>query len=230
MTSIAPTPTTTPAVDDSPQSPTTAAPVRTRRSKAWLAAAIAAILLGGVAGGFVMNAVSQSTQVLVASGDIARGETITREDLSTIAITDGQTTTAVAIDRAQDIIGSVAAVDIPAGSLITDGSITQGLEVPPGQAVVGLNLTGAQLPAQQLRAGDSITLVPIAAQGVASTDPTQEPEITQATVSRVTLAPDGVTTIVDVYVAGKHAARVTALAATGNIAVFLSATSEAADE
>ena len=49
---------------EQPNEAPTIAPVRTRRSAIWIAAAIAIVLLGAIAGGVGYNIVSQTNQVL----------------------------------------------------------------------------------------------------------------------------------------------------------------------
>lgn len=198
----------------------TITPVRTRRSGAWLAASIAVILLGALASVFVFTNLNNGTQVFVSSGEISRGSTITENDLTTITIAEGQSTTALPISDADKIVGTVAAVDIPAGALITKTSITDALPVPEGRALVGLTLTPAQLPAQTPRPGDTVILVPIPAQG-AAVEKDVAAETVNATVSQVRSVEGTQDKIVDVYVSNRSAATVTAQAAAGTIAIYL---------
>lgn len=198
----------------------TVAPVRTRRSGVWLAAAIAIILLGALGGAVLYANASNSTQVFVASSDIARGATIEKGDLTTISIANGQTTTAVPVADVDKLLGSIATVDIPAGGFITKTSVSPALEIPKGKALVGLTLKPSQMPAQQLRAGDNVVIVPIPAQGTAITDDVVADTIT-ATISQVRPVPNTADTVVDVYVSSGSAAAVAAQAAAGTLAIYL---------
>lgn len=198
-------------------------PVRTRRSGIWLAAAIVLILLGAIGGAFVYTTASNTEQVFVAASTIARGDTIERDDLTTIALAAGQTTQAIPVARANDVIGKIATDNIAAGGMITESDLTTTLPVPSGQALVGLELKSSQLPAQALVGGDEIVIVPVATQSATGVPTTVDPSTTvQATVSQVrTSANTTGTVVVDVYVDARSAANVTSLAAAGGVAIYL---------
>ncbi|MDZ5146346.1 SAF domain-containing protein [Microbacterium testaceum] len=218
MTTIAPT-----RVDEPPalrQDDTKIAPVRRRRPTAWLAAAIAFILLGAIAGYFLYTSASNTTAVFVASTDIPRGSTITQQDLTTISIAAGQNTAAIPATSADKLLGSIATVDIPAGGLVTGSSVASDLPVPSGKAVVGLTLKPGQLPAQKLQAGDSIVIVPVQQTGAAPTTITSSQTI-PATVSQVTTVAGTTDVIVDVYVAASAAPDVASR--SGSLAIVLTA-------
>lgn len=199
------------------------APVRTRRSGIWLAAAIVLILLGAIGGAFIYTTASNTVQVFVAANGIDRGDTIARDDLTTIALAAGQTTQAIPVSRAEDVIGKIAADNIAAGGMITAADLTTALPVPSGQALVGLELKSNQLPAQALVSGDEIVIVPIATQSATGVATTVDPSTTvQATVSQVRATANTTgTVVVDVYVEARSAANVASLAAAGGVAIYL---------
>ena len=199
---------------------TTVAPVRTRRSGIWLAAAIAVILLGALGGAALYANASNTTQVFVASGDISRGSTIEKGDLTTISIAQGQTTSAVPVTDVDKLLGSIATVDIPAGGFITEASVARELDIPQGKALVGLTLKPAQMPAQKLRTGDHVIIVPIPAQGSAAATDVSSVTIS-ATVSQIKPVANTADTVVDVYVSSGFAASVAAQAAAGTLAIYL---------
>lgn len=195
-------------------------PVRTRRSGGWGFAALALVLLGAVGGVFMFQTASNATQVFVAAGDITRGQLIEADDLSTISIAAGQNTTAISATKAKELLGTIAAVDIPSGGLITKSSTTTALAVPAGKALIGLTLQPGRLPAQKLIAGDNVVLVPVPAQGVADVEVTAADTI-PAVVSQVRPIPNSNDVVVDVYVAAQAAPGVASKGAAGTIALFL---------
>lgn len=199
-------------------------PVRTRRSGIWLAAAIVLVLLGAIGGAFVYTTASNTEQVFVSATTIARGDTIDRDDLTTIALAAGQTTQAINVAQADDVIGKIAAGDIAAGGMITQSDLTTSLPVPSGQALVGLELKSSQLPAQTLVGGDEIVIVPVVTQSATGVPTTVDPSTTvQATVSQVRTSTNTTgTVVVDVYVDARSAANVASLAAAGGVAIYLS--------
>lgn len=198
-------------------------PVRTRRSGIWLAAAIVLILLGSIGGAFLYTTASNTQQVFVSAHAIERGDTIGRDDLTTIALAAGQTTAAIPVAQADDVLGKIAANDIAAGGMITSGDLTTALPVPSGKALVGLELKSSQLPAQTLGAGDEVVIVPVATQAATGGISTVDPSTTvQGTVSQVKASTSTTgTVIVDVYVDARSAANVASQAAAGAIAIYL---------
>lgn len=197
--------------------------VRKRVPRIWKAAGVLLIVAGAIAAMAIYSGASRATQVFVATDTITRGSVIGQDDLSTISITADQSTTAFPVSRADDVTGTIAAVDIPAGGLITTTSVTSALDVPTGQALVGLTLKPGQLPAQTLTAGDTVYLVPVPPQGVATAPdalPTSDATI-PATVSQVTAIENTNDVIVDVYVSVQSAPQITAQAAAGTLAIYL---------
>jgi len=198
------------------------APVRTRRSWVYAAGAAALIIVGGVASVFIYSTSLHTQQVFVIAKSIDRGDTITKDDLTTIDVAAGQRTDGVAAADSSSLIGKVATVDLPKGSLLTRSAVASALPVPDGQALVGLSLKPAQLPSQQLVAGDRIEIVPIAAtDGAAAARSNSAP--VQGTVSASRTSQASGTTVVDVYINARNAADVTSRAAAGQVAVYLAA-------
>lgn len=193
-------------------------PVRARRSRAYLAGALALIVAGGVGSAFLYTNASDTQQVLVVSQDVQRGQVITATDLTSIGIADGQSTQGVPATDSGTVVGKMATVDMPRGSLVTGGSFAESLAVPAGRALVGLLLKPAQLPAQPLAAGDRVVIVPVAADG--RTAPVATDTVTGVVSDIVADKPSG-TTIVDVYVAQTVAADLASRAAGGAVAIYL---------
>jgi hypothetical protein len=192
-------------------------PVRTKRSWVWKAGAIAIIIAGALGTAFLYSSSSNSAQVFVVGRDVSRGDTIEQQDLSTLDIAEGQSTAGIPLSDASNVIGKVATVDLPKGSLVTPSSVAAALSIPEGQALVGLSLTPAQLPAQSLVAGDRVAIVLIATDAAAASD---SPAIT-GIVSNTTRDEASGTVIVDVYVSATVAADLTSRASAGAVAIYL---------
>lgn len=197
------------------------APVRSRRSGMWLAAGIVLVLLGAIAGYFIYTSASKSTQVFVAATDVARGDTITEKSLTTLSIAAGQNTPGISPDDIDQVLGKVATTDLPSGSLITAGTISEALPGDAEQATVGLLLGPEQLPVQQLAAGDSVLLIPVLPQ---ANNSQAAPEPIPATVSVVRAPREDGKVRVDVFVSPKTAATVAMNAASSTIALYLAPT------
>lgn len=182
--------------------------------------AVALILAGGLGGVYLYSSSADVSQVFVMSTDVVRGDTIEQDDLTTIDIAAGQSTAGYTVDQAKDVIGRVAAVDLPKGSLLTGGSVTDQLPVPEGQALVGIALTPSQMPATPLIAGDNVRIVPVAGTN-APVGSTGDSGVT-ATVSNTRFDDIANMTIVDVYVDEALAADLASRAATGSVALYVS--------
>lgn len=199
--------------------PETITPIRAKRSWVWTAGAIALIVAGALAGVFVYSSGSHTQQVFIVSHSVARGQIIGQSDLSTLDISEGQKTQGIPVADSSDVIGQVATVDLPKGSLVTSASIASSLSVPSGQALVGLSLKPAQLPAQPLVAGDQVAIVPVATDstGTSGTDTAAVTGVVSDTANNQASG----TTIVDVYVSATTAADLTSRASAGAVAIYL---------
>jgi len=207
--------------------PAPVAPVRTRRSWGYGAGAIAAIIVGGLIGAFVYTGTQHSDEVWVVSKTVDRGDTITAQDLAVIDVAHGQRTAGFTGAAAKDqIIGKVATVDLPQGSLVTRASIARKAPVPDGDAMVGVALKTTQLPAAPLHAGDKVVVAPIAQQaGTISAGSGKVKDVSAVVASDPKPDSASGTVVVDVYVSASSASDVAGRAAAGEVTVYLDAAS-----
>lgn len=199
-------------------------PPKSRR-RMWVAAlGIALVLIGGLWTWNLTTTAARTVTVLTTSATVERGEEITQDDLTTISIAGGQSADTVLASDAADVVGKVAAVDLPAGSLITSSNVISTLPVPDGQTIVGVSLTSAQLPSYPLAAGDKIRIVdtPVA-QGE---PPADDPQTFTATVFTTRFDDKNNVWIVDLVVPSREAPAIAARAATQRVAIILDSTGE----
>jgi hypothetical protein len=196
-------------------------PVRTRRSWIWIAGSAALILGGSLVNVVLFTSSVHPHDVFIVTHNIPRGSTLAAQDLTTLSLAGDQASVGIASTAPADVIGKVATVDLPKGSLITPASLAATQQVPTGQALVGISLKPAQLPAQPLTAGDHVEIVPIAATNTPSLP------VTTSTISGIVSDTadnqQSGTTIVDVYVSETVAADLTSRAAAGTVALYLTA-------
>lgn len=204
----------------------TLAPTKSRRRPMLIALGAALAILGMLAGATIINSLSNTQTVLVTSAPVQRGETIQAEQLSTLEIIGGQDSAAIPASDAGTVIGQVATVDLPAGSLITSGNVGATAGLPEGESIVGIEAAPAQMPTTPLRAGDPVRIVdtPIA-QGE---PPAAAPAAIPATVHSTRFDEQTGHTIVDVTVPTGEAAMLASHVATQRFAIILD--SEAAGE
>lgn len=200
-------------------------PTKSRRRVWMIALGITIVLIGALATWYVTTTTSQTVSVLTIKSDVERGEAITQDDLTTIAIAGGQSSDAyTTASEATTVVGQVAAVDLPAGSLVTSSNVLDTLPVPEGSSIVGIALTSSQLPSYRLAAGDAVRLVdtPVA-QGE---PPTEDPTTFKATVFTTTYDETNQVWIVDVVVPNREAASIAARAATQRVSIVLDGVGE----
>ena len=197
-------------------------PVRTRRSRIWVAGAAALILAGGLLNVFLFTSAGHPNEVFVVTHNIPRGTTLTTGDLASLALASGQSSPAISTALPSEVLGKVTTVDLPKGSLITPAAIALTQRIPTGKALVGLSLKPAQLPAQALVAGDHVEIVPIAA--VATVEVSVNTSTIPGVVSDTVVDQRSGATVVDVYVSQTVAADLTSRAAAGTVAIYLTPT------
>ena len=199
-------------------SPAAPRPVKSRRRTWVIALGIAIALVGGLLTWTITTQLSATETLFTTNKPIARGEKIDADDLTTIAIAGGQNTEAIRADNPGDVVGKVAAVDLPAGTLLTPQSFTESLPVPEGEAVVGLALTPAQLPNHPLVAGDNVRVI---ATPAVQAEVTGEPKTYEATVYTTRFDQANNLWVVDVIVPEEDASLIAAQVATQRVAVVL---------
>jgi len=197
--------------------------VRNKPRMPIIALAIALIIVSGLAAAYFYTLTARNTVVLMSATGIARGDVITAESLTTVEIPDGQTELpSVSVDRADDIIGLFATVDIPNGTLISAGNVADNAGLTPGTSIIGISLTAAQLPPIPLVNGDPVRLVETPV--LQGDPPSVLPKAFSATVVSTKVDEVSGNTVVAVSVAGRDLAlNIAARAATGRVALILDA-------
>lgn len=195
-------------------------PVRTKRGWGYGFAAIAAIIVGGLLTMFVYIGLQHSDEVFVVNSTIDRGQTISATDLSVIQVAPNQRV--AGFTQSADIVGKVATVDLPKGSLVTPASIATALPIPSGKSLVGIALKRSQLPSTPLHAGDKVTIVPIAQQQGAVGSGASTPSNVQAIVATTDQVDQSSgLVVVNVYVSQSAAGDVAGRAAAGQVTLYV---------
>lgn len=193
-----------------------------RRRRRWVLALCAALVAaGGLGSAFVFTSVNDTQEVLVVSSDIKRGETIEAGDLSVVRVSVDPALTPVPGSRKAELEGSRAAVDLWAGTLLTEQAVADNLVPGEGESLVGISLTPAQMPSEPLYGGDVVRIVTTPGDQGEITE--EEPVTIEATVVGVSRVEETGETVVDVSVPEAEAADLAARAATGRVALVLDA-------
>lgn len=190
-----------------------------RRRPVLVAASVAAVCMGALLGVWAWTSTSNTHEVVALRQTVARGETITQGDLMTVQVGVDPALKTVPGNRLAGLVGQRAAMDMAAGSLITNADVTTTVLPGRGMSVVGVALPPSLMPGETLLAGDQVRIV---------ATPGQQGEVgqeTSATISAtvVGLYPNGENgqTVVSVEVPQDRAAELAARAATGKVALVL---------
>ncbi|ALJ21429.1 hypothetical protein [Microbacterium sp. No. 7] len=202
--------------------PAPSPPVRTRRRAPVIAAGVVLVAVGTLASAVLLNSAGNSVSVFVTGSEILRGEPIDASELREIQLAGDEPVDAFTIDDASRLVDRYAAVDLPAGSLLTSANTAEQVGVPDGQSMVGVPLGPGQMPASRIVAGDHVRLVAtqlLDATGRPASETVALP--VEAVVAAVTRDETDTVTIVDVLVPTTEAASLASRAAAGTLALIL---------
>ena len=134
---------------------------RRRRKPLFYVICIGLMCLGAVVSAFAFTRASHSQQVVAVVTTIHAGQTVTAGDLKLVDLNSDTELQTVPAAQESAIVGQVAQLDMAAGSVVTPDSFGK-VSIPgKGQAVVGLSLTPAQMPASSISVGDEVSLVAV---------------------------------------------------------------------
>lgn len=204
---------------EGPAATALAPPPKLRRRPALVAAAIGAICLGALLGGWAWTTTTNTQDVLVARHTIEQGSVIQADDLAPVQIGTDPALQVVTASDLDKIVGQRAAFDIAAGGTLTPDSFTAAVVPGAGESVVGVALTPAQVPGIGLQYGDHVRVVATPAEGDAA--PAGTPLATDATVVGVHVSDETGQSVVDLLVPQADAAVLATRIATGNVALVL---------
>jgi hypothetical protein len=193
-------------------------PPKLRRRPALVAAAVAAICLGGLLGAWAWTSTTSTQEVLVARTEIPRGAVIEAGDLARARVNPDPALNPVPASRLEELVGQRAALDIAAGTLLTPATVDDQVVPEDGTSVVGVALLPGQAPGLDLQAGDRVRVV--LTPGVDG-ELVDSPAFTVAEVAAVRHIPETGQTVVDVLVPAAEATVLAARVATGNVALVL---------
>lgn len=194
-------------------------PPKLRRRPALIAGGVATICIGALLAAWAWTSTTHTEEVLAARATIHQGDIITAKDLQRVRISGDPAVQPLPASSYDDIVGQRAALDVAAGSLLTKESTSRTALPPEGQSIVGISLTGSQVPALPLRGGDQVRIVVTLGQDGAA--PAGTPEFSAAEVVDTRIDEATGNTVVDVLVSYADASVLAVRAATGNVALIL---------
>ncbi|MDO5498132.1 MAG: flagellar biosynthesis protein FlgA [Propionibacteriaceae bacterium] len=191
--------------------------VRVRRQPKWIAAGVLAICLGGLGAAVLWAEAAGSTEVLVMTRSVARGEVVETADVRIARVGQLDGVSRIDGDELHLIAGRTALVDLAEGALVPAGGVGEAA-LDGGGVQLGLRLDPGRIPLDQLPAGTPVLLVGLDDPRGAPDAPARPPRPFRGTVlTPPQTGPDGVARLLDVRVDAAEAAAVAELAATDRI-------------
>jgi hypothetical protein len=101
----------------------------------------------------------EKVPALAASSPIERGELIDSSDVRVIYVSSDDALARLDSSQINRVVGSVAVVDLAAGTLFTPSVVAEASAIDVGEGVVGLSLEPGAYPARGLAPGDRVNVV-----------------------------------------------------------------------
>jgi flagella basal body P-ring formation protein FlgA len=199
-----------------------------RQTRPLLGVVAVLLILGcGAVGALLQLRSGERTDVIAVARTIQRGHRIIVDDLRRTRINLDAGIEAIPAAQADQVVGKVATTTLLPGMLVTPQALAAALTPPAGEAIVGLDLAGAQLPlpADQLEPGVQVQLVrtPPRESSQPVPGPDQQDSTTvlvdHADVYSVQPTPSGDSVHVAVVVDRAQAPAILRLAAAGQVGV-----------
>lgn len=123
-------------------------------------AALAVLLIvgGAAAAGLLALRTDERVAYLAAAQDIAAGEPITEDALTTTSVA-AEGTLLIPASQSAQLAGQYARVSITAGQLLDSAMLTSTSTLRPGTVAVGASLAAGRMPSSGLEPGDVVQLV-----------------------------------------------------------------------
>jgi hypothetical protein len=190
-----------------------------RRRPLLVAASVAAVCLGALLGVWAWTSTSNTHEVVAVRQTISRGETISRDALTTVQVGVDPGLKVLSGDRLAGLVGQRAAMDMSAGSLVTEEDVASKVVPARGRSIVGVAAPRSLMPGEPLRPGDQVRVIATPGPQGSVTDGT--PVAIAATVVGLYPNADNGQTVVAVEVPEGLAAELAARSATGKVAIVL---------
>lgn len=194
-------------------------PSAPRERRPVLAALAVLLIVGGaLLAGLLANRMDHRTEMLAAAGTIEAGQVIAIDDLVSVRVS-ADVANLIPAAEAQNVVGRTARVEIAEGQLL-DSSQLAAEDLPGADAhIVGVALDAGRFPAGGLRPGDVVDVVNVSSQAVSVSDA----QVLDAVPSSGTDGDWSSGAIISLMVGPRDAAALAASAASGDIAVVVTA-------
>lgn len=164
---------------------------RRRRVPLAVSALLAAVATALAFGVLWLNA-GDRVDVLVLARDVTAGTALAVEDLAVARLAPDPAVRTLPGSERGAVIGQPVTASLPAGTVLSDRLLGPASTVGPGEAVVGLSLSGGETPSVRLAPGDAVEVIVTAPAAEAAQSDVALGSITaRAAVHEVAPAEDG---------------------------------------
>jgi len=189
--------------------------------------AVLLVLVCGATGALLYLRAGSRTEVVAAARMIPLGHRIAEDDLRGVRVSADTGLAIIPATQVGQVVGKVATTTLLPGTLVSPQALASTVTPSAGQAIVGLDLSGAQLPlpADQLSPGAQVQLVRTSPREGAEAVPGPDEQdsttilVDRASVYGVEPAPSADSVHVAVVVERALAPVVLRLAAAGQVGV-----------
>jgi len=129
------------------------------RSRSLLILAALLVLGFALATAWLVTRAGDKVSVLGVGSPISKGHEIERDNLVSSAVSG--IAGAIPVERANDIVGKTATVDLVKGQVLTEAMITTTPTPATGQSTVGLALDPTRVPSSGLDPGDIVDVIAV---------------------------------------------------------------------
>lgn len=205
---------------ESPQAMLRDSSGRLRRRPAMVALGAILAVLGGLGAAWYVIEAGDRVPVLAVAQPIAEGAVIEATDLTRVQVAPDPLLSPMPADQLDTVVGQRAAVALVPGTLLVAEQLTTEAVPGVGEALVGISLTRAQMPAEPLVPGAEVLMVTTPKSQDEPAAGT-EPGTMRATVVRVGLPDANGLAVVDVVVPDGDGPTAAAWAATNRVSLVV---------
>ncbi|MEU9485933.1 SAF domain-containing protein [Streptomyces decoyicus] len=223
-TSQIPAPTTAPPMR--PETPIGASPAPRRRKRSTPVLGVLITLVGVLGTSMLVRSAGDRVDVLAVARDVSAGQEITAEDLTTAALPEDPALQPVKASEKDSVIGRRATAPLHRGELLANSQIHGGKTLPDGQELVAVEVQRGAAPSDALAPGDQVKVISTPGKDEAAPaagSKAARPEEIEAKVVKVGAPNAAGAVVIQVAVDSTDSAQLAARAATGRVAIVLSA-------
>lgn len=140
-------------------------PAATRRRPVVAGISLVVVLASAAVVGAAFAAAGRTTPVLVVIRPVGVGSAITSGDVGVASVHVPHGVSTVAAASEDVVLGRPASHRLIPGTLLTEGDLSAATAIRPGDALVGVAVTDAQVPVDGIRPGALVDVVVTAAPG-----------------------------------------------------------------